>query len=137
MRVFIDTNVFISAIINPSGSPALVLEICAELGNIGKLQVVVCDTVISELRRIVSEKFPGKEEALEKMFAILKVKVVSKIDEIAHVNVRDPYDETIVRSAMKHADILITGDKDILQCEHDSALIILTPRQFLKMIGLE
>ena len=63
MRVMLDTNIFISAVLFPRGRTALALQKALNL----PYQPVVCDYVIDELHRKFHEKFPDKidEESLE------------------------------------------------------------------------
>lgn len=61
MRVMIDTNIFIYAVLFPNGRAAQALY--KALG--APFQPVVCDYVLDELRRKFREKFPDKTVELD------------------------------------------------------------------------
>ena len=54
MRVFIDTNILISAALFPGSVPDRAYRLAVEAPN----EAVVSDQVVDELRRIFNRKFP-------------------------------------------------------------------------------
>ena len=56
MKVLIDTNILISAALNPSGTPYAAFEKAVTYPNRG----VICEQNIDELRRIFNRKFPNR-----------------------------------------------------------------------------
>ncbi len=64
MRIFIDTNVLISAILNPHGTPynAYIKAVTSPY------QAIISDQNIDELKRIFNRKFPNKISLLERFF---------------------------------------------------------------------
>lgn len=62
------------------------------------------------------------------------LKIVHCKRDISHC-IRDKDDEKILSLAIKsNSDVLITGDKDILEARESLSFKILTPREFLLLI---
>ena len=116
MRVLIDTNILISAALNPNGTPYRAFLKAVTYPNKG----IICDQNIEELQRIFNRKFPMKISLLERFLtiALLAMEVVPiPMEEIEEENyIRDVADRPILRAALNaKADILLTGDKDFLE----------------------
>lgn len=133
MRVVIDTNVLVSAAINPHGSPGRVLDaVLAEA-----LTVLHDDRILSEYREVLTRPFFG--------FASADIDALLDFIEFTgeHVSTRDigavlpdesdlPFLEV---AAAGHADALITGNLKHFKPrrgKHD--VHVCTPAEFLKLI---
>lgn len=132
MKVLIDTNILISAIIS-NGAPykAYIKAVSYPY------QGVICDQNVVELRRIFNRKFSRHIEDME-MFLAIALQTL----ELVHVpdkeieqekQIRDINDRPILRAAI-HAgvDILLTGDKDFLESGITKP-VIMTANQFLEL----
>ncbi len=133
MKVLIDTNILISAALNPSGTPYKAFVKAVSYPN----RAIICEQNIDELRRIFNRKFPNKINALESFLscALLTLEVVPTPTEETDSEelIRDVMDRPILRAAVNsNADILITGDKDFLE---SSVTIpkIMTAADFLEL----
>lgn len=131
MRVLIDTNVLISAALNPDSVPSQAYQKAVSYPNRG----LICEQNVSELKRIFHKKFPHRMSALDQFLstALISLELVpSPPDELAVESlIRDHQDRPILRAAIEaHADILLTGDKDFLESgvEHPK---IMTPAEFV------
>lgn len=125
MRIMIDTNIFISAILFPKSRVSEAL--CKSLAP--PFQPVVCDYVLDELHRKLQEKFPDRVVELEAFLytALPAFEVVSVPDDemTAEVKIRDPKDRPILRAALNSgADMFLTGDKDFLESSVEDPRII-------------
>ncbi len=123
MRIFIDTNILISAIIFPGSKTAYVLKYILECH-----ESVICSYTINECFEVFKRKFPDKISMLEIFF-----KTIDYIyfDTPEHINrndfpdIRDPDDLTILASAiLSDSDILLTGDKDFDEVKIEHPLLI-------------
>ena len=133
MRVLIDTNVLISAALNPAGTPFRAYVKAASSPNRG----LICEQNVEELRRIFHKKFPDKMAALDRFLAVallsLELVPVPTGPLDPERQVRDADDRPILRAAIAAgADILLTGDKDFLESGIQSPAI-LTPAAFLQL----
>ena len=116
MRVMIDTNIIISAVLFPNGRAAEALNKALSF----PYHPLVCDYIVDELRRKFQEKFPNKTKELEEFLyhALSVLEVVSTPTELIPTEsmIRDPKDRPILRAALNaHADLFLTGDKDYLE----------------------
>jgi len=133
MRCFIDSNVIISAGLFPNSIPADALRKAFSAQN----TAIVCDYSLDEIHRVIGKKFPNRASELEAFLyrTLFSVELVSTPNDSDddEPNIRDVDDQPILRAAIKsNADILITGDKDLLE----SGVVvpqIVTPSQFLNM----
>ena len=132
MRVLIDTNVLISAALNPKGVPFQAYIKATSFPNHG----LICNQNIDEMRRIFDKKFPDKRIALDKFLSaallVLELIPTPLQPSIVESKIRDEKDRPILRAAIKgKADILLTGDKDFLESTLKTP-IFMTPAQFLE-----
>lgn len=133
MRVLIDTNVLISAALNPDGIPFQAYQKAASYPNHG----LICEQNVDELKRIFNKKFPDKMAALDRFLSValitLELVPVSSEEQASEEQIRDTDDRPILRAAIEAgADVLLTGDKDFLESGVTSPTI-LTPAEFIKM----
>ena len=131
MRVLIDTNVLISAALNPDGVPSQAYRKAASYPNRG----LICEQNVDELKRIFNKKFPSRLAALDKFLstALLTLELVpTPSDEMAAESlIRDVKDRPILRAAIEaQADVLLTGDKDFLESGVGHPAIM-TPAEFV------
>lgn len=127
----IDTNVLISAALNPGGVPYQAYVKAVTYPNHG----IICEQNVDEIKRVFNKKFPDKLSALDRFLATalmtLELVPVPTRERDLEVKVRDAADRPILRAAMEAgADILLTGDRDFLEAgiEHPS---IVTPMTFI------
>ncbi len=131
MRVFIDTNVLISAALFPGGTASRAYYRAVS----DPYDPMVSDYVIDEPRRVFSRKFPHRMQALDTFVASLSssVTIVSTPESALEEEsgIRDVNDRPILRAARAAgAAILVTGDKDFLDSHVDNPQI-LSPSEFL------
>ena len=129
MRVFLDTNVLVSAYTVRRG-------FCAEL-----LELILTDPQcvfltgevnLSELRSVLRRRpFRVRPTRIEEIESELRDQIiVPKPLYPADLPVRDPDDRWVLASAIAgQADLLVTGDKDLLDIADRSSLPIVTPRE--------
>ena len=135
MRIMIDTNIFISAVLFPNGRAAEALYKALN----PPFQPVVCDYVIDELRRKFREKFSDRTVDLEAFLyrALPTFELVFTPEKVFEVEakIRDPKDRPILRAALNAgADLFLTGDKDFLDSSVEDPRII-DVKTFLECLG--
>ena len=130
MRVLVDTNVVLSAILFPEGTAAR-----AFASTIRNHHLVLSDYTIDELRDVFQRKFPKKAAVLESFIGALSYEAVASppaVDPSEYPGLRDPDDLPILASAADHkCECLVTGDNDLLVLALPK-LRIYSPAQFLK-----
>lgn len=132
MRVLIDTNILISAILG-HGTPFLAYQKAVSFPH----TALICEQNIHELRRIFQRKFPHKTAVMENFLsiALLSLECVPIPDTLIpeEEKIRDVADRPILRAAIAaKADILLTGDKDFLEAEVTMPRI-LSAAEFLRL----
>ena len=140
MQIVLDTNVIISAILNPYGSPGKILNQVFDQ----KVSLCLSPPLIAEIRRVLRYqkivnliKQKGRtvelaEEHIEKIVAIAHVTT-------GHVLINpiatDPDDDRVLECAIEaNADYIISGDKHLKDLGNFQGVPILTPRAFLDML---
>ena len=135
MRVFVDTNIIISAILFPNAKVAKVFSHLIE-----KHTVIIASYIKEECKEVFEKKFPLKKEQLNIFFNGIRFeefKTPEKIDEKKYPKIRDIKDLPVLVSAMlSDSDILITGDKDFEDIKIDKPLIF-TPAAYFELIRAE
>jgi putative PIN family toxin of toxin-antitoxin system len=125
VKIFLDTNVLVSAFVARGFCADLFRYLLAEHENLtGEVNLL-------ELKRILRDKFGATADQIAAVESLLRDHtVVPKPAERTGIRVRDRDDEWVLASAIAGAaDMLVTGDQDLLTVAKKSALPILTPRQ--------
>ena len=128
MKIVFDTNVIISALIT-HGLSYRVLDIC-----IDKHVLFISDWIINELNETLDKKFDINQPELDRIIdflyrSFIKIKPQGNKPTIC----RDVDDNNILFLAESvNADIIITGDDDLLILEKYKNIKILTPREFIE-----
>ena len=134
MKIFVDSNIIISAFLNPGGTPAKAL-IKALTENHSLMSGVYN---VSELLKTIAKKFVKRDLEFAVFWEQFRpyLELVETPEEVLEVEekIRDAKDRPILRAAIfAKAEIFLTGDKDFLEAEIDE-LKIITAAQFLEMI---
>ena len=124
MRIFLDTNVLVSAYAARGISADLVRFILAEH------ELLTGEFNLEELRRVLQDKFHASPEQVNTVEAELRGQtVVPKPTHPSAIPVRDPDDRWVLASAIAGgADLLVTGDQDLLDVAEQSPVPIVNPR---------
>ena len=139
MRVVLDANVLVSALISPKGSPATILSYWQE----GKLAIVVSAAILQETDRVL--RYPRirerhlSEEIVHRFLSLLrKGAIVVEPDEEVQVIERDPSDNSYLECAVAgRAQYLVSGDGHLLDLKEYRGIQILAPREFITLLKLE
>lgn len=124
IRVLVDTNVVISALLFPNSTPARALALVLD-----EHRLVLTDWIIDELHEVVGRKRPDLLAALDSFLDDIDYELASPGDP--SVPISDPDDQPILDAAVAGAvDVIVTGDKAFLSLVLDRPRI-LTARDFL------
>ena len=129
-RVVIDTNVLISGLFSTTSTPALALE-----KAVTKAQLVATTETLRELiTKLHSPKF-DRYVRLERRDALLErvASLVEIIDVLQSIRAsRDPKDDKFLAAAVNgRANVIVTGDRDLLDLNPFRGIAILTPAEYL------
>ncbi len=131
MKILIDTNILISAVLFPRSKPAKALVYTAE-----NHEMVLCDQNLTELREVLNRKAPQALPDAEVLLTELSYDLIPAVPH-AQKLIRDAKDQPILNAAILYdIDIILTGDKDFLSLnmEHPKCM---TVAQFLDIEGVE
>lgn len=129
MRIMVDTNVLVSALLFPGSGVSRVLEDIAL-----RHTLVLSSFVMDELRAVIARKFPEKSAVVDRLLTAMSYELVYTPDSIEAdlFEIRDKKDYPVLYTAMTNGvDILVTGDKDFAEVRLDMPMIM-TPSQFLR-----
>lgn len=133
-RVFLDSNVLISALIGEAGSPpaALVDWMCG--GRLGVMLTGRCN--LQEVERNLSNKLPAMAPLWERFLARSGIEVVACPGTPVHgINAKDS--PTVGAALRAKCGYFVTGDKRLLAeivKSHRTVLTALTPREMLEAL---
>ncbi len=130
MRVCLDTNVLVAAFATRG--------LCADVFRtvVAEHELVLGEVVLTELRRALTTKLRLPPEGVAAVEAVLSAfPVVPKPDAPSKLAVRDHADRWVLATAIAgEADVLVTGDQDLLEIHGKAPLPILNPRAFWEML---
>ncbi|MDE2794181.1 MAG: putative toxin-antitoxin system toxin component, PIN family [Gemmatimonadota bacterium] len=126
MRVFLDTNVLVSAFATRG--------ICADVLRIGVAEhdLMLGETVLGELRRVLRDKLGVPCATVDSTERFLREQgaVVARGRPLG-LELCDPDDVAVLEQAVTgEADVLVTGDRDLLEVAGQVLIAITTPRGF-------
>lgn len=120
MRVFLDANLYISYLLKPDSPGAASAMVRLALSR--ELDILICDPLFAELRRVVSESpYVGSrvsQPSLDILIARLERigSVVELEDDLTHWDIRDEDDRYILEAAIQgSAGAVVSGDGDLLE----------------------
>lgn len=132
MRVVLDVNVLVSALLSRSGAPGRLIALWLE----GAFELVISEKLLAELGRALAypklREYISREDAAE-LIALLRstASMLADPERSDHVS-RDPDDDYLLALAKSSASILISGDDDLLVLA--PGLPIQEPRAFLEFL---
>lgn len=85
MRIMLDTNVLISALLFP-GSKMDAMMKCIFTQH----QLVLSSYVVDELKRVVRKKFPSKEAAINKLLMMMSFEYVYTLNDMERPEIMTP-----------------------------------------------
>lgn len=131
MRILVDTNILISAVLFPNSKVAKALLYVTE-----HHEMVLCDRNIIELREVLNRKKPDKLPDAEVLLAEMAYELIPAAYH-AEKLIRDVKDQPILNAAIiADVDVILTGDKDFLclDMEHPRCMNV---AQFFEEEGME
>ena len=136
MRVVIDINILVTALIVPTGQPAAVIRMWLD----GKFTLLTCATHVNELRATLHK--PRVAELIKPHKAGRLLNQVRKLAEDVGPLPRverssDPDDDYLLAlSEAGNADYLVTGDKnDLLELDTHKGTRIISARDFAALLA--
>ena len=138
MRVVIDTNVLIAALVRPGGNAARLLEAWRE----GRVEVVASEATLREAELVVGgawvARLSAKERVRELLNELRERSVIVPGRQIAGLPLKDAGDRRLVEAAVEGgARYLVTTDREVLRYRGHGPTEFVTPEEALRALGAE
>jgi uncharacterized protein len=126
MRVFLDTNVIVSAVATRGlGADVFRAVLAAH-------ELVTCPQILQEVRRILSRKFGVPEPLLAEYLELIgQEALVAAPADLPDLSIQDRDGAAIVAAALgAGAQVLVTGDHELQGLKKVEEVRIISPRAF-------
>jgi uncharacterized protein len=137
MKVVLDANIFVSALISNQGNPAKILDKWKER----EIEVVVSSAIIAEIHRVtgyerLQKKYHRIREEREGLIDDLRgfATLVEPQQKLSVVQA-DESDNRYLECAVEGgANYVVTGDPHLLAAKEYQGIVIVTPATFLALL---
>ena len=130
-RIVADTNLLVSRLLLPQSLPAQAVRKAVDEG-----QLLVSDATLGELADVLSRAKFDPYVSLEDRQDFIRVlnRVAERIIVTAPIKAcRDPKDDKFLEVALNgEANLILTGDRDLLTLHPFRGVDILSPREYLE-----
>jgi putative PIN family toxin of toxin-antitoxin system len=134
MRLILDTNILISALLSPLGAPAQLLD----AWELKRFTLVACNALIAELRGVVGRPFfrARLRTSVAKLLAAgLRDFSFFCRDLLSGSVAPDPKDSFLLGLAeASQPEFLVTGDKELLSLKQHRSTRIVTPAAMIEIL---
>lgn len=126
MKVFLDTNVLASA----AATRGLCADVLREV--FASHELFISEQVLTELRRVLQLKFAVSLELIDDFIELLEEgSIHASPVQLPRIELKNREDLTILGAAISAgAEVLVTGDQELLDLNRIPNLEVLSPRQF-------
>lgn len=137
IRAVIDTSIVVRAVLKPLGTVGPVLDLLAEK----RYKILYSEAVLEEVvdvlaRPRLQRRFPlrGRDREAVVDLIMLRGEAVEPRQKLAAC--RDPKDDKFLELAVEgRADVLVSGDDDLLVLHPFQGIPIVRPAEFLNMLS--
>jgi uncharacterized protein len=133
VKVVLDTNVLVSALVFPGGLPEKIYG----LGLDGNIDLVTSAPLLVELARVLADKFGWARSRIDRALGQL-LRVAELVEPTARVNEvkADPADDRVLEAAAKSkAEVIVSGDRHLLRLKAWQGIAIESPAAFVARLG--
>jgi uncharacterized protein len=143
IKLVLDTNVWVSAILNPPGKPSLILNLFLN----GAVDVVISQAIIEEIRevlhypklvKLLSKNGVSVREVEEFIYSLDTIAAITKGELVVEAIKADPADNKILACAVEGgADFIVSGDSHLLNLKNFEGIEIVDPAKFLELANIK
>ena len=126
MRIVLDTNIYIAAVLNNDFSE----EILKFIAKTPTFTSVISEEILTEVQKKLQDKFHWLQQDIDLFLKrIRKFTKVVEITEKISVIIRDPKDNKILECAVAgNADLIVTLDQDLIKLKKFRGIGIIHPK---------
>ncbi len=136
-KVVIDINLFISSIINKSGTPAKLLQAWRD----NAFLLIISEQMLEDLKRVlqyphIKNKYNLKDDEIRQVVGTIK-KFAIVTPDVMELDIvkEDPDDNRVLACALgAKADCIVSGDKHLLKLDVFEDIPIMTAKNFLDIV---
>ena len=131
MKVFLDTNVLVSAV----ATRGLCADVFREV--LTNHHLIVSLPLLTEVETVLSNKLGAPQDIIASFIELINQdSVISDNGDLIDIDFQDKTDIPILSSAFfGGAEFFITGDKEILTLVQVGEMVILSPRMFWERLA--
>ncbi|MEW5986080.1 MAG: putative toxin-antitoxin system toxin component, PIN family [Chloroflexota bacterium] len=138
LRVVLDTNLFVSSLLVKAGLPAKAMEAWRQR----RFLLVTSPAIMAEVQATLSyprirRKYHVTDQDVTDLIDLLRrdALVVPGISDVVSSLPTDPNDEMVLACALDAgADVIVSGDRHLLELGSFRSIPILTVRQFVEQL---
>jgi len=137
MRVVLDANQFVSAVLAPVGRPAQILQ----AWRAGHFEVALSPAILAELRRVLAYPRLKRKHGWDEMqideflFSLSSVATLTPGVLSLQVVPDDPTDDKYIACAVEAGTgYIVSGDEHLLQLKQYQGIEIVTPAFFIESV---
>jgi uncharacterized protein len=129
VRVVLDTDVFVAAVVADG--------LCRDLVRVRVLPhtIIMSEPLLRELRATLRNKFAADPDELSLLSQLNEEAEIVRPARLRERVCRDKGDDVVLATALAgKADVIVTGDHDLLALNEFREIRILSPRRFLELL---
>ena len=133
MKVVFDTNIFISALAIPGGQAERAIDLVID----DRVKLCISKAIIHEVLGVLAEKFSRGPEEISRTAVFLSelAELVTPRKKLAVLD-DEPDNRILECASASNADIIVTGDRAMLNLKQYLEIRILSLRQFLDELSV-
>jgi putative PIN family toxin of toxin-antitoxin system len=139
MRAVVDTNILVRGLIKPQGTVGPVL---LRLGH-GDYTILYAESLLEELVDVLNRprirlKYQLADEDIQTVVSLILLRGEAVTPEQRITACRDPKDDKFLEVAVAgKADVIVSGDEDLLVLNPFAGIPVVTPADFLSRLEAE
>jgi putative PIN family toxin of toxin-antitoxin system len=135
LRIVLDTNVLVSAMLSSRSAPGRAVRLAARAGDL-----LISAATSREVEEVFHRpKFDGMVSLAARAEFLFTYRAAARMVQVdSHIQAsRDECGDKFLELAVDgHADLIVSGDEDLLALHPYCGMRILTPQQFLYLANL-
>jgi putative PIN family toxin of toxin-antitoxin system len=140
MIAVLDTNVIISAVLSPRGTPSHILQLAEEKA----FTLVISEVLLAEYQEVllsakmVDRYRVARDEVIDLLNSLVQLANIVQPQENLSIIESDPGDNMVLECAVTGgAEYIVSGDKHLLGLGQYEGIRILSPADFLRVLEQE
>jgi uncharacterized protein len=128
VKVVLDTNVLVSALVFPGGVPEKIYGVALER----EIDLVTSPPLLVELARVLADKFGWARNRVDRALRQL-LRVAELVEPVATVHEvsADPADNRVLEAAVESkAEVIVSGDRHLVRLKAWRGIAIESPASF-------